>query len=93
MNDVQVNAPQVPRQDEVLTPDALAFVAELHRRYAETRDGLLAARKTRRDEIRASGSLDFLPDTREARESEWQVAPAPVALQDRRVEITGPTEP
>ena len=49
------------------------------------------ARRTRREEAATTGRLDFLPQTREVRESDWQVAPAPSALQDRRVEITGPT--
>jgi malate synthase len=84
--------PSVDRSDEILTADALAFVAELHVRFAGRRDDLIAARADRRDEIRRGGRLDFRPDTRAIREAEWQVAAAPADLTDRRVEITGPTE-
>ncbi|MFK0252310.1 malate synthase A [Streptomyces sp. NPDC090445] len=87
-----VNAAPLPRQDEVLTEAALAFVAELHRRFTPRRDELLARRAERRAEIARTSHLDFLPDTAQVREGEWQVAPAPAALNDRRVEITGPTD-
>ncbi|MGI8578839.1 MAG: malate synthase A [Nocardioidaceae bacterium] len=93
MPDVQVTGAPVPRQDEILTDDALAFVAALHKTFALRRDELLAARKRRRGHISRTGTLDFLPETREVRESEWQVALAPPPLLDRRVEITGPTDP
>lgn len=87
-----IQAPSVPRAEEILTPDALAFVADLQRRFGRRRDELLARRATRRAEIATTGRLDFLPETREVRESEWRVAPAPADLRDRRVEITGPTD-
>ena len=77
----------------ILTPEALAFIEELHHRFAPTRNDLLAARTARREAIAAGESLDFLPDTAEIREGNWQVAPAPPALQDRRVEMTGPASP
>jgi malate synthase len=84
---------QVERQDEVLTPEALEFVAELQRRFGETRNHLLRQRQERRAEIARTGRLDFLDETRDVREDpDWRVAPAPPALTDRRVEITGPTE-
>jgi malate synthase len=90
---VTVDAPtQVERGDEILTPDALAFLAELQGRFGARRDELLAARKARRAEVSATGRLDFLDQTRQIRDGDWQVAPAPADLQDRRVEITGPTE-
>jgi malate synthase len=76
----------------VLTDEALGFVGALHERFEERRRELLAARAQRRDEIAGGATLDFLPDTREIREGDWQVAPAPPALQDRRVEITGPVD-
>ncbi|MFD7511014.1 malate synthase A [Streptomyces sp. NPDC059853] len=82
----------VDRQEEVLTDEALAFLAELHRRFTPRRDELLAARAERRAEIARTGTLDFLPETAHIREGDWQVAPAPEALLDRRVEITGPTD-
>ncbi|MEU7147161.1 malate synthase A [Streptomyces sp. NPDC045456] len=81
------------RQDEILTEAALAFVAELHRRFTPRRDELLARRDARRAEIARTSSLDFLPETAHVRDDEsWRVAPAPAALDDRRVEITGPTD-
>ncbi|MEV7540964.1 malate synthase A [Streptomyces sp. NPDC089915] len=87
-----VDAEPLPRQDEVLTDAALAFVAELHRRFAPRRAELLARRGERRAEIARTSTLDFLPDTAQVREGDWKVAPAPAALNDRRVEITGPTD-
>ena len=87
-----VDAPTLPRQEEVLTEPALAFLAELHRRFTPRRDELLELRRERRAEIARTGRLDFRPDTAHIREGEWQVAPAPAALDDRRVEITGPTD-
>ncbi len=83
----------VPRQGEILTDPALMFLADLQRRFGSPRDELLEARQRRRQSISETGSLDFLAETREVRESKWRVADAPVALQDRRVEITGPTDP
>ncbi|NED90813.1 malate synthase A [Streptomyces sp. SID11233] len=88
-----VDAEPLPRQDEVLTPAALAFVAELHRRFTPRRDELLARRAERRTEIARTSTLDFLPETAAIRaDDSWKVAPAPAALNDRRVEITGPTD-
>ncbi len=88
----------VDRADEILTDDALAFIEELHLRFADRRDELLAARVTRRD--RAAGAaagpgpaLDFLAETAEVRGGDWRVAEAPPALMDRRVEMTGPATP
>ena len=92
MSDITVHGPDVDRSAEILTPDALDFVADLHRRFGGRRDELLAARRRRREELAAGGSLDFLPETAAIRDGEWRVAPVPSDLQDRRVEITGPTE-
>jgi malate synthase len=92
MVDIQVLGGSVERSEEILTPDALAFLAGLHERFADRRDELVAARGARRAEASRTGRLDFLAETREVRESDWRVAEAPEALQDRRVEITGPTE-
>jgi malate synthase len=78
--------------DGVLTDDALSFVGALHERFEARRRELLAARAKRREEIAAGATLDFLADTREVREGDWQVASAPGDLQDRRVEITGPVD-
>ena len=81
-----------PGFEPVLTADALEFVTELHRRFAGTRRELLAARAARRERLAAGGMLDFLPETREVREGDWRVAPAPRDLQQRWVEITGPPD-
>jgi malate synthase len=78
--------------DEVLTPDALEFVAELQREFGPRRRDLLKARAQRRARLAAGEMLDFLPGTREIREDNWKVAPVPADLQQRWVEITGPTE-
>ena len=80
------------RATEILTPEALAFVAELQRRFNAERERLLAARMERQARLDTGERPDFLEETREVRESEWQVAPAPPELQDRRVEITGPVD-
>ena len=90
---VEVRGPEVDGAEEVLTPEALEFVAALHREFNPVRDELLRARseaQARRD----SGELpDFLEETRSVREDDgWRVAPPPDDLQDRRVEITGPTD-
>lgn len=88
-----VDAEPLPRQEEVLTDAALAFVAELHRQFTPRRNELLALRGERRAEIARTSTLDFLPETAAVRaDDSWKVAPAPAALNDRRVEITGPTD-
>ncbi|HEY5187921.1 MAG TPA: malate synthase A [Solirubrobacteraceae bacterium] len=78
--------------DSVLTPDALEFVGALQSEFGGRRRELLDARAARRARLAAGETLDFLPDTQEVREGDWQVAPAPSDLQQRWVEITGPTE-
>jgi malate synthase len=82
----------VPDYAGILTPDALAFVAALHRNFDSERKRLLALREAR-VKCFAKGELpDFLPHTKSIREGTWQVATIPPDLQDRRVEITGPTD-
>ena len=93
MADVRVEGPPVERGEEILTPEALAFVADLQTRFGAHRDALLAARATPRAEIAAARTIDFRPETAAVREGAWQVPPPPPGLVDRRVEITGPTEP
>ncbi|MFL5756783.1 MAG: malate synthase A [Chloroflexota bacterium] len=90
---VEVVGPSVEGLDEVLTHDALAFVADLQRRFEPERGRLLAARRDRQAAIDAGERPDFLAATRDVRESDWRVAEAPADLADRRVEITGPAEP
>ncbi len=80
------------RAEQVLNRDALEFVAELHRRFNPRREELLEARAERQRRIAAGELPDFLPETREVRESDWRIASVPRDLQDRRVEITGPVE-
>jgi malate synthase len=81
-----------PRFEEILTPQALAFLAGLHRKFDDRRKTLLAARKTRQARFDAGELPDFLPETKAVREAEWKVAPIPADLLDRRVEITGPVD-
>ena len=92
MADVRVSGERVERGEEVLTPEALDFVAELNRRFGDRRNELLERRRSRRAEVARTHRLDFLPETVEVRASQWRVAAAPQDLQDRRVEMTGPTE-
>jgi malate synthase len=89
---LDVVAPAQGRAGEVLSPEALEFVAGLHRRFNPRREELLRAREERQARITAGDLPDFLPETREIREGDWQVAPVPRDLQDRRVEITGPVD-
>ena len=77
---------------EVLTPQALSFVATLARKFEGRRRELMAARARRQTEFDAGKLPDFLPQTRNIRGGDWTVAPVPHDLQDRRVEITGPTD-
>jgi len=76
----------------VLTPDAVEFLTELERRFGPRRRELLVARDERAQRLREGELPDFLPETREVREGDWQVDPVPDELEDRRVEITGPVD-
>lgn len=89
---IEVAGPMHPRYDEILTPEALSFLADLHRAFDARRRDLLDRRKRREAELAAGAPFDFLPDTREIRESDWRVADPAPGLVDRRVEITGPTD-
>ncbi|HEU4809238.1 MAG TPA: malate synthase A [Sphingomicrobium sp.] len=77
--------------DEVLSADALELLMELHERFDDRRLALLDKRMERQARFDSGELPDFREDTREIRESDWTVAPAPADLQERRVEITGPT--
>jgi malate synthase len=95
MPDPTITGPQLDERSrtEILSPEALAFLAELHGRFDGRRLELLAGRRERREAIAAGGTLDFLPETREVREdSGWGVAAPREDYLDRRVEITGPTD-
>ncbi|SNT19596.1 malate synthase [Granulicella rosea] len=89
---VELRAPISARYREILTPEAMAFVVDLQRRFNARRKELLAARKQRQARLDAGERPDFLPETKHIRESAWTVAPLPADLLDRRVEITGPVE-
>jgi len=89
---VEIAAPVSTEFAEILTPEAVAFVARLHRQFNARRQELLERRKVRQAEIDAGTFPDFLPETLEIRQSDWKVAPVPDDLQDRRVEITGPVD-
>ena len=89
---IVLKAKSLPEYGAVLTPEALAFVAALHRNFEAERRRLLGLREARARRF-AKGELpDFLPETRSIRDGSWLVAPIPADLQDRRVEITGPTD-
>ena len=77
---------------EILTPDALAFVAKLHRNFNTRRLECLQRRQERQAALDRGDTLDFLPETKQIREGDWTCAPIPADLRDRRVEITGPTD-
>jgi malate synthase len=81
-----------PAFAQILSPEAIAFVARLHRSFEPKRQELLARRAARQKEFDAGRKPDFLPETKAIRESEWAVASQPADLLDRRVEITGPTD-
>jgi malate synthase len=85
-------APDPESAARVLTAEALAFVAELERRFGGRRRELLAARVERQARLDAGERPDFPAETREVREGSWRVAPTPPDLERRRVEITGPVD-
>ena len=83
----------LPGQEALLTPAAQTFLAGLHVRFEGERQARLAARRARQACFDAGALPDFRDDTASIRASDWRVAPIPTALQDRRVEITGPVDP
>ena len=90
--DVEVLAGAVDRQDEILSEQALAFVAGLQRTFGQRREELLRLRGERQERIAAGEMPDFLPETASVRDGTWRVAEVPHDLQNRRIEITGPTD-
>lgn len=84
--------PGRPATEGVLTPDALQFLGELCERFRPRVQQLLRARELRQTRLDAGELPDFLPETRAVRDGDWRVGPIPSDLQDRRVEITGPTD-
>jgi malate synthase len=89
---VVIRGPVRPGDEYILTPEALTFAADLERRFGAERRRLLARRAEQQARLDAGWTPDFLAETREIREREWQVAPIPGDLLDRRIEITGPTD-
>src|SRR5205814_9327840 len=76
--------------DEILTPEALSFVAKLHRAFESRRRECLQHRQDRQESFDCGESLDFLTETKRIGEGDWGCARIPGNLQDRRSEITGP---
>ncbi|HEX7744143.1 MAG TPA: malate synthase A [Micromonosporaceae bacterium] len=89
---VEIVGPMHDRYDAVLAPDALAFLAELHRTFDGRRRDLLSRRAARQAALASGGTLGFRPETEAVRSGEWRVADPAPGLIDRRVEITGPTD-
>ena len=89
---VEIHGPISPEFAQILSPEAVAFVAKLCRRFEPRRRELLAARAVRQKEFDAGKMPDFLPETASIRSSEWKIAAQPADMLDRRVEITGPTD-
>jgi malate synthase len=89
---VEVREQITPEFGEILTPEALAFVAKLQREFGVRRKECLKRRQERQAALDRGESLDFLPETKHIREGDWTCATIPTDLRDRRVEITGPTD-
>ncbi len=89
---VEILQELTPEFTEILTPQALDFIASLQRAFGSRRNEILRKRKELQLEIDEGKKLDFLPETENIRKSVWTIAPIPNELQDRRVEITGPIE-
>jgi malate synthase len=90
--DVEITGNIAEQYGEILTRDALIFVAELERSFRQNRSTILKRRAERQKELDSGKYPDFLAATEAVRQSEWKVGPIPADLQDRRVEITGPVE-
>ena len=89
---IQLAGPMESGYEDVLSPEALEFLAALEHEFGPRRLALLDARRKRRAALREGGRLDFPEDTEAVRTGEWSVAPVPSDLQQRWVEITGPTD-
>ncbi|MFM9887119.1 MAG: malate synthase A, partial [Burkholderiales bacterium] len=90
--EIEITGAVSPEFAEILTPQALAFVTKLHRQFEPRRKELLARRAARQLELDAGKLPDFLPETAHIRNTVWVIAPQPLDMLDRRVEITGPTD-
>src|SRR5712671_5785734 len=90
--DITVTGRVTAQFAEILTPEALDFIAKLHRQFEPRRQELLLQRAARQRDFDAGRLPDFLPETRQVRENDWKIATQPKDMLDRRVEITGPTD-
>ena len=91
-NGIEVLGDMRPGFDQILTPEALNFVAALTRKHRPRRHELMAYRRERQQKVDAGALPGFLPETQHIRDGVWQIAGIPADLQDRRVEITGPVD-
>jgi len=89
---VEIKADVTSAFAEILTPEAVALVAKLHRAFEPRRQELLAKRVERAKRLDAGERPDFLSETKSVREGDWKIAPLPNDLLCRRVEITGPVD-
>src|SRR2546421_2147994 len=89
---VQLRGGLAPAFPEIVSPDALAFVAKLQRAFGNRREECLKRRQDRQAAFDCGEALDFLPETKSIRESDWTCAPIPADLRDRRGEVTRPTD-
>jgi malate synthase len=80
------------RENSLITPSALAFIAALTRTFRPRLQELLLKRQQRQEAFDRGVLPDFLPETAHLRQSDWSIAGTPLDLQDRRVEITGPVD-
>lgn len=91
-DEIEIRGEITPEFAQILTPEALTFIATLQRAFNDRRLELLERRAARQKEIDGGAMPDFLPETAGIRAADWTVAPIPTDLQDRRVEITGPVD-
>src|ERR671917_2730179 len=89
---IEFTAPIPDEFKDILTAEAVEFVAKLSREFRGRVDGILKDRAERQERIDAGEMPDFLAETRDIREGDWKIAPIPEDLQDRRVELTGPPD-
>ena len=89
---IVITGPMTPGYEQILTPEAVAFVGKLNRAFNSRRLALLERRAERQRDFDAGKLPDFLPETAGVRDGDWRIAPIPEDLQDRRVEITGPVD-
>ena len=89
---VEIKGKLTPETTEILSIEALQFLADMTRRFRARRNELLKERARKWEALQSGGTLDFLPETKDIREGSWKVGSIPADLQDRRVEITGPVD-